>query len=138
MASDVPEKVGRLAKKLKQYKNDPEAFLSALVETLEADVRSKFQTKKGVADASKDVPVPVDVPFDETTVYYLWKDLRSFEVVDVKLTRHTVKKDNYLSYGLSTAERTEAEVAAAAKETEAAAAAEAEAVTTEEKFANDC
>eukprot|EP00606_Chrysophyceae_sp_TOSAG23-5_P001063 GSChrysophyteH2.ASY1.ANO1.916.1 assembled CDS len=109
VASDVPEKVGRLAKKLKQYKNDPGAFLSALVETLEADVRSKFQTKKGMADASKDVPVPVDVPFDETTVYYLWKDLRSFEVVDVKLTRDTAKKDNYLSYGLSTAERTVAE-----------------------------
>ena len=40
-------KVDRLKKKLKQYKNEPDAYLQGLRETLEADVRSKFQPSVG-------------------------------------------------------------------------------------------
>ena len=35
-----------MQKKLKQFKNDPNAFLEAIIQTLEVDVRSKFQTRR--------------------------------------------------------------------------------------------
>jgi tRNA (adenine37-N6)-methyltransferase len=102
VASGIENKVDHIAKKLKQYKNEPKEFLAAIVETLEADVRSKFQTRKGVDGAKK--AIPVDVPFDDATVYYLWHDLRSMEIVDVILTPKSETKGNYTS---STAERAE-------------------------------
>jgi len=80
----VPDKVQRIEKKLRQYKNDGVAFLKAVVETLEADVRSKFQTQKRISDTAKNIPV--DVPFDEATVTFNWTELRTFEIVDVYLT----------------------------------------------------
>lgn len=78
---DVAFKVNRLKKKLKQYKNEPDAYLQGLRETLEADVRSKFQTKRRMEDASSNIPV--DVPFDNTIVRYLWLEERHMEVTDV-------------------------------------------------------
>jgi tRNA (Thr-GGU) A37 N-methylase len=100
----VPAKVQAIAKKLKQYKNDGDMFLKALVETLEADVRSKFQTQKRIQDSTQNIPV--DVPFDEATVFFLWVDLRTFEIVDVILTPKNT------SGCLTTAERAEADIAA--------------------------
>jgi len=41
--------------RLRQYPRDPDLFLAALRETLEADVRSKFQTKRRQEDAAKGV-----------------------------------------------------------------------------------
>ena len=58
------------------YKNDAVGFRDGLVETLQAEVRSKFQTNKRISDAEKDLPV--DVPFDECDVQYLWKVLDFF------------------------------------------------------------
>lgn len=78
---DIAYKVDRLKKKLKQYKNEPDAYLQGLRETLEADVRSKFQTKRRMEDASANIPV--DVPFDNTIVRYLWLEERHMEVCDV-------------------------------------------------------
>lgn len=83
------DKVGSMKKKLKQYKNDPDLFIKALIETLEADVRSKFQTKRRILDASNNVTV--DVPFDSTIVRYLWKEERLLEVVDVMLKTDLVE-----------------------------------------------
>lgn len=100
--ADVPAKVKAICHKFKQYKNEHELFMQAVVETLKADVRSKFQTQRRIKDASHDIPV--DVPFDDATVYFLWKDVRTFEVVDVILTP---KNSTGL---LTTAERTEEEV----------------------------
>jgi|MDTB01.3.fsa_nt_gb tRNA (Thr-GGU) A37 N-methylase len=82
---DILAKVERFQKKLKQYKNDAPAFLQGLRETLEVDVRSKFQTKRRIQDAT--LNIPVDVPFDNAVVRYLWKEERVMEVVDV--TRST-------------------------------------------------
>jgi len=56
------------------------------VETLEADVRSKFQTQRRISDA--DAAIPVEVPFDDATVFFFWRDERELEIVDVLLTRH--------------------------------------------------
>jgi hypothetical protein len=49
----------RFANALKQYKNNPSLFIKALQETLEADVRSKFQTKRRQEDCRRGVPVEV-------------------------------------------------------------------------------
>ncbi len=53
------------------------------METLEAEVRSKFQTKRRMKDAEHGTPV--DVPFDETIVKYLWTDVRTLEIISVEL-----------------------------------------------------
>ena len=82
----VQEAVQRIAGSLKQYKHDPDAFMRGLVETLEADVRSKFQTQRRISDA--DAAIPVEVPFDDATVFFFWRDERELEIVDVLLTRH--------------------------------------------------
>ncbi len=79
--SDIPEKVDNISRSLREYKNDSKTFLSALVQTLEVDVRSKFQTKRRMKDASMEIPV--EVPFDNTIVKYLWKEERVFEVTDI-------------------------------------------------------
>jgi hypothetical protein len=78
------EKVKSIEKRLREYKNDAEAFLSGIVQTLEAEVRSKFQTKRRKADAQR--ATPVEVPFDEAFVKYLWMDDRVLKIVDVSLT----------------------------------------------------
>ena len=83
ISNSVREDVVKIQKKLKLYKNNPDLFLEALRETLEADVRSKFQTKRRIADASNGVTV--DVPFDETIVRYFWIEDRTIEVERVLL-----------------------------------------------------
>eukprot|EP01031_Cornospumella_fuschlensis_P028552 gene28552-34464_t len=56
---------------------------AALIETLEAEVRSKFQTSKQMDFTSKGLPV--HVLFDEAVVRYHWVAEREFEVVSVGL-----------------------------------------------------
>lgn len=74
-----------MKRKLSQYKNEPEEFVKALRETLEAEVRSKFQTKKQMEFSSKGMPV--EVLFDETIVRYNWVEERKFEVIDITLAK---------------------------------------------------
>jgi hypothetical protein len=57
--------------------------LPAIIETLEADVRSKFQTKRRIEDCHRGVVV--EVPFDVTTVSFLWRQERVLEVTDIAL-----------------------------------------------------
>eukprot|EP01035_Chromulina_nebulosa_P018355 gene18355-24048_t len=45
--------VTKLQKKLKQFKNNIDGYMNALRETLEVDVRSKFQTRRRIEDATK-------------------------------------------------------------------------------------
>jgi hypothetical protein len=56
---------------------------AGIVETLEAEVRSKFQTSRRMNDATQGEAV--SVPFDETIVQYLWVGQRDFEIVGVEL-----------------------------------------------------
>ena len=85
---------------------------TGLRETLEAEVRSKFQTTRCIKDSTaadmasgavdisasiggdKEVdnldnnsrsPNHVEVPFDETVVRYLWLAERTFEVTEIQL-----------------------------------------------------
>ena len=53
----------------------------ALIETLEADVRSKFQTKKRIGDSSRGMEC--EVPFDNLLVRFLWVEERVFEITQV-------------------------------------------------------
>lgn len=85
VAEEVWENVRRLSPSLKQYKNDHVAFMQGVLETLEADVRSQFQTQRRIRDGQ--AGVSVEVPFDEATVFFLWQDQRKLQVVDVLLTR---------------------------------------------------
>lgn len=63
----------------------------AIVETLEADVRSKFQTKRRMQDAQGGAAVPV--PFDEALVKFLWKEERSLEICEVLLAKDALKDE---------------------------------------------
>lgn len=54
---------------------------AAIVETLEADVRSSFQTRK-VIDGHKS-GYHFDIPFDGVLVRYEWTELRVIEITDV-------------------------------------------------------
>ena len=54
-----------------------------LLETLEADVRSKFQTRKQMEFSQ--MGHHVQVLFDETIVKFDWLELRKFEVIDIIL-----------------------------------------------------
>ena len=58
---------------------------AAIEETLEADVRSKFQTKRRIEDCRKGVLV--EVPFDATTVSFMWKEERVLEIVHIGLNK---------------------------------------------------
>ncbi len=55
----------------------------ALVETLQAEVRSKFQTRKQMEFSSKGRLV--EVLFDETLVKYDWVEERKFEITEIIL-----------------------------------------------------
>jgi hypothetical protein len=55
--------------------------MAAIVETLEADVRSSFQTKK-VMDGHKS-GYHFDIPFDGVLVRYEWTQERLIEITDV-------------------------------------------------------
>lgn len=82
----VLEQVRGLQGQLVQFKNAPEEFVQALKETLEAEVRSKFQTSRRIENSGEGVLV--EVLFDETVVKYNWLAERVFEVVDVELVQH--------------------------------------------------
>lgn len=69
--------------KLFHYLNEPEAFLQAIKETLEAEVRSKFQTMKQMEFTEQGNLV--GVLFDETIVRYRWVSERQFEIMEVVL-----------------------------------------------------
>ena len=77
----VREQVHSLQSYLKQYFNEPGLFLRAVIETLEADVRSKFQTKKRQQDSARGQEC--EVPFDNLLVRFLWKEERLFEITQV-------------------------------------------------------
>lgn len=81
VGDEIHEKVDNISRSLREYKNDSEGYMAALVQTLEVDVRSKFQTKRRMKDATMEIPV--EVPFDNTIVKYLWKEERVFEVTDI-------------------------------------------------------
>lgn len=68
---------------LREFKDDASAFMNGLIQTLEAEVRSKFQTQKRVKDASKNVTC--EVTFDEILVHYLWIGEREMHITDVTL-----------------------------------------------------
>ena len=53
------------------------------METLEAEVRSKFQTTKRMQESASGQPV--EVSFDETVVKYHWLQERVFQVVEIEL-----------------------------------------------------
>eukprot|EP00597_Dinobryon_sp_UTEXLB2267_P009133 CAMPEP_0170094692 /NCGR_PEP_ID=MMETSP0019_2-20121128/27436_1 /TAXON_ID=98059 /ORGANISM="Dinobryon sp., Strain UTEXLB2267" /LENGTH=196 /DNA_ID=CAMNT_0010316129 /DNA_START=383 /DNA_END=969 /DNA_ORIENTATION=+ len=77
------ETVRSIQHKLLQYKNEPEEYMKALMETLAAEVRSKFQTNKRMQESA--AGQPVEVVFDETVVKYLWMDDRIFHITDIEL-----------------------------------------------------
>ena len=56
---------------------------AAVSETLEADVRSKFQTKRRIEDCKRGVLV--EVPFDCTTIKFLWREERILEIMEITL-----------------------------------------------------
>ena len=80
---DVPAQVEKIKGKLFHYLNEPEVFLQAIKETLEAEVRSKFQTAKQMEFTEQGNLV--GVLFDETIVRYRWVDERRFEIMEVVL-----------------------------------------------------
>lgn len=58
-----------VAKHAKLYKNNSELFWKGVVETLEADVRSKFQTKKAIQGSEK--RQVFELPFDTFNVRWV-------------------------------------------------------------------
>lgn len=55
-----------------------------LTETLEAEVRSKFQTERRMRDAARGITV--EVPFDNALVKYLWTSERELRIEDISLS----------------------------------------------------
>jgi hypothetical protein len=53
-----------------------------VVETLAADVRSRFQTKRVVTESERGAVC--DQPFDSVYLYYTWMQDGTIEVTDVK------------------------------------------------------
>lgn len=80
---DVLPQVEKIKARLCHYQNEPEVFIQAMKETLEAEVRSKFQTLKQMEFTERGSLVAV--PFDETIVRYRWVSERSFEIMEVTL-----------------------------------------------------
>eukprot|EP01038_Epipyxis_sp_PR26KG_P008203 gene8203-11097_t len=66
--------------KLVQYKNNPEQFIAGLTETIEADIRSQFQTRKMAENTANGSFIKV--PFDETICKYVLMDEGKFEIVE--------------------------------------------------------
>jgi len=85
--SDAQEQVNLLQNDLMQFKNDSQGFIECMTETLQAEVRSKFQTNKYINDAR--LGIACEVPFDECIVSYLWNSNTSMEVIKVILNETT-------------------------------------------------
>jgi hypothetical protein len=96
VAPNVEASVLAIASKLKHYKNDAKLFMAGLLETLEADVRSEFQTKRRMKDASQGVSV--EVPFDETLVRYFWQEERTMLITEIVLASSVAGGGNYRAY----------------------------------------
>jgi len=96
VAPNVEESVLAIASKLKHYKNDAKLFMAGLLETLEADVRSEFQTKRRMKDASQGVSV--EVPFDQTLVRYFWQEERTMLITEIVLASSVAGGGNYRAY----------------------------------------
>lgn len=60
-------------------------FTLAIQETLAADVRSKYQTKKGIEDAR--LEKNFYFPLDNAMIYYLWQSERSMVVKNISLAK---------------------------------------------------
>lgn len=69
--------------RLCHFANEVDAFLSALQETLKAEVRSRFETNKQMEFTEHGQLV--SVLFDETVVRYRWVAARKFEVISITL-----------------------------------------------------
>lgn len=80
---DVLDQVKAIKGNLHHYRNEPEEFLKGIKETLEAEVRSKFQTSKQMEFTEKGQLVAV--LFDEAVVRYQWVAERKFEIQQVTL-----------------------------------------------------
>jgi hypothetical protein len=76
-----------IAGQLVQFRDEAELFLAALVETLQAEVRSKFQTNKRMQESQEGLAV--EVFFDEAVVKYLWLAERHFHIVEVGLLKNS-------------------------------------------------
>ena len=72
-----------LESNLREYKNDINTFIQAIIQTLEVEVRSKFQTKRRMQDSNNNITV--EVPFDNTIVSYYWRDDRILEISNIEL-----------------------------------------------------
>ena len=59
--------------------------MKGLLETLQAEVRSKFQTNKRIDGCAKGMPV--EVLFDETLVRYNWIEERKFDIINIILAK---------------------------------------------------
>lgn len=88
LKSGLKEKSIRLIQsKCKLYQKDVDAFWAGVIETLEADVRSKFQTKRAITDSEKGIIRLL--PFDELVIRYEWKEVRTIEISDVYTKEET-------------------------------------------------
>lgn len=82
LEAGVQEKSKALLKQFCEiYRNDEELFWKAVIETLEADVRSAFQTKK-VIEGHKSGH-QFELPFDGVLVRYEWTEDRLIKISDV-------------------------------------------------------
>ena len=66
--------------------------MQGLIETLEAEVRSKFQTERRMRDAARGIFV--EVPFDNATVKYLWLGERELKIAEVSLSKTLINEDD--------------------------------------------
>jgi tRNA (Thr-GGU) A37 N-methylase len=89
LAPGVAEQAAAVAPYLKQYPGEPEAFLGALTETLEAEVRSKFQTRRRIE--SSEQGHACEVAFDECMCSYHWRGEREMEIVKVELVENKAR-----------------------------------------------
>ena len=77
--------------KMKHFKSNEEEFWKSLTETLEVDVRSKFQTQRAIAAAQNTQKGVCELPFDNCVVRYEWNEDRVIEITDVLPAELSVK-----------------------------------------------
>lgn len=77
------------------YKGDHDLFWRGAIETLEADVRSKFQTRKALEGHIK--KQVFELPFDSFNVRYEWIDDRRIEIVGIEKSDDDGTEDSNLS-----------------------------------------
>jgi hypothetical protein len=102
------EKISKIESKLYQYKNDSKNYIKALIETLEADIRSKFQTRKLIENTSNGVNVKI--LFDETIVRFEWLEDKKFNIIDIDLVNNDNEKIEELEFLNNDNEEAEEEI----------------------------